>query len=184
MNNNIKFAVVGFCALGISSCAMMDNSTGTSLNYPAYAPAYASYEDNKAYVRNNYKLPNNYDYSYYENTSSKQEIVVPDTYHVGEMRSPVSFQDQDQTWVSSQNPQTYTIELAAGDKPAKVAQTLYKAPKNDRMAQVKYQQGGKNYYRGVYGSYSNAAEAQKALEALPPEIKRGASVKKWGSIQP
>ena len=28
-----------------------------------------------------------------------------------------------------------------------------------------------------------AAEAQKALDALPPELKSGASVKNWGSVQ-
>lgn len=179
MNNNFKFAVVGFYILSMSSCAMMDNSTGANLTYPAYA-SYASYEDSLGYMRNNYKMPNGYNYKYYE---GKQDVLVPDSYHVGDMRSPVSFKDRDQVWVSSQNPQSYTIELANGDKAAKVAQTLYKAPKKERMAQVKSERDGKDYYQGVYGSYGSAAEAQKALDALPPELKSGASVKNWGSVQ-
>lgn len=180
MNNNIKFAIVGLCALGLSSCAMMDDSTGTSLSYPAYA----SYYDSQAYMRNTYNMPNyNYNYKYYESTRPKQDVVIPDSYHVGDMRTPVSFQDRDQTWVSSQNPQGYTIELAEGDKASKVAQTLYKAPKKDRMAQVKVQRDGKDYYRGVYGTFNSAADAQKALDALPPEIKSSATVRNWSSVQ-
>lgn len=179
MNKHIKYALLGLGALSLSSCALMDNSTGTSLTYPAYATP----DDNLAYMQNNYgSFEKNYKYN--EVTPPKQNVVVPDTYHVGDMRSPVSFQDRDQSWVENQNPQAYTVELAEGDKAAKVAQTLYKAPKNERMAQVKYQQDGKEYYRGVYGTYSSAAEAQKALEALPSELKGNAQVKSWGSIQP
>ena len=179
MNNNIKFAVLGVCVLSISSCAMMDNSTGKNLYYPAYA----YYDDSQAYWRNSYRMPYSYNYKYYESSRSKQEVVVPDSYHVGDMRSPISFKDREQVWVSNQNPQAYTIELAEGDKAAKVAQTLYKTPKNERMAQVRTQRDGKDYYQGVYGSYNSAAEAQKALDALPPELKSGARVKNWGSIQ-
>ena len=177
MNNNIKFAIVGVCVLGMSSCVIMENSTSDNLNYPAYA----SY-DNQIFTKNYY---NSMNYNYKENYryTSQKEVVVPNSYHVGQMSSPVSFKDRDQNWVQSQSPQSYTIELSEGDKASKVAQTLYKAPKNDRMAQVKYQHNGKEYYRGVYGSYNSAAEAQKALDSLPPEVKSGASVKSWGSVQ-
>jgi hypothetical protein len=174
MNNNIKFAVVGLCALGMSSCVILENGTSDNLYYTTYAP----YDDSRLYSQNNYKMPNaNY------TVQSKQDVIVPDSYHVGEMRPPVSFQDRDQTWVSSQNPQGYTIELAEGEKASKVAQALYKAPKTNRMAQVRYLRDGKDYYRGVYGSYGSADEAKKALDSLPLEIKSSASVKNWSNIQ-
>jgi septal ring-binding cell division protein DamX len=114
---------------------------------------------------------------------SSQGVVVPDSYHVGEYHSPVSFKDRDKGWVSSQNPQGYTIELADDQKASKVAQKLYKAPKNDRMAQVRYQKNGKPYYKGVYGTYNSPEAAQKALDQLPAELKQGAGVKSWGSVQ-
>ena len=79
--------------------------------------------------------------------------------------------------------QNYTIELADGDKASEVANTLYKAPKNDRMAEIKYQKDGKTYYKGVYGSYPSLEAAQQALTTLPDEIKQKAGVQTWGSVQ-
>lgn len=170
--------MVGLCALGVSSCVIVDNRTSDDLYYPAYA----TYDNSQLYMQSNYSN-SSYNYKYNYSIQPKQDVVVPDSYHVGEVRSPVSFQDRDSVWVSSQNPQAYTIELANGDKASKVAQVLYKAPKNDRRAQVKYQRYGKNYYRGVYGSYHSAAEAQKALDALPVDIRNGATVTRWDRVQ-
>ncbi len=73
--------------------------------------------------------------------------------------------------------------MADGEKASQVAQTLYKAPKNDRMAQIKYQRNGKDYYKGLYGSYDSPEAAQKALDALPPDIKQGAGIKNWSNVQ-
>lgn len=178
MNNNLQFALAGICALSLSSCVLVDNRTSDNLYYPAYA----TYDNNQLYMQSNYSNSgSNYKYNYL--VQPKHDVIVPDSYHVGDMRSPVSFHERDAVWVSTQNPQAYTIELANGEKASTVAQTLYKAPKNDRRAQVKYQQNGKDYYRGVYGSYNSAAEAQKALNSLPAEIRNGATVKNWSSIQ-
>lgn len=171
MNDAFKLTMIGICAFSMSSCSMMDKNEYP--NYPTYV-----YDPAQPYTLNNYNTVN-YDYSYRQ----KQEVVVPDSYHVGELHSPVSFKDRDQTWVNSQNPQGYTIELTEGEKASQVAQVLYKAPKNDRMAQVKYDRDGKTHYKGVYGTYTSAEEAQKALNALPPEIKNGASVINWSSVQ-
>ncbi|MBI2785917.1 MAG: SPOR domain-containing protein [Legionella longbeachae] len=171
MNNKIILALMGIGAFSMSSCSTMGDSE--YLTYPTY-----TYDVSQPYTLNNYNMVN-YDYKYQQ----KQDVVVPDSYHVSEFQSPVSFKDRDQTWVNSQNPQGYTIELVEGNKASKVAQTLYKAPKNERMAQVKYDRDGKTYYKGIYGSYGTASEAQKALNALPPELKNSASVVNWNNIQ-
>lgn len=170
MNTQFKLALIGLCAFTTSSCTMMDKNEYS--NSPTYA-----YDPAQPYTLNNYTMIN-YDYGYQQ----KKEVVVPDSYHVGAFHSPVSFKDRDQTWVNSQNPNGYTIELAEGDKASQVAQVLYKTPKNDRMAQVTYDRDGKTHYKGVYGTYTSAEEAQKALNALPPDIKNSASVINWSSV--
>ena len=51
------------------------------------------------------------------------------------------------------------------------------------MAEIKYQNQGKAYYKGVYGSYPSFDAAQQALNNLPDDVKKGAGVKTWGSVQ-
>lgn len=173
INNKIKLIVLGLCSMSMSAC--MVNDEVYTPGYQAYA-----YDQTQLYPQGDYRFYNlNYTYP----NQSNQEVSVPDSYHVGQYHSPVSFKDRDKNWVSSQNPQGYTIEVADGDKASQVAQKLYKAPKNDRMAQIKYQRNGKNYYKGLYGTYNSAEEAQKALDALPPEIKQGAGIKNWNNVQ-
>lgn len=123
----------------------------------------------------------------YENTSSypssKQPVYVPESYHVSAYHSPAKPKDVDQQWVGSQNANDYTIEVAEGDQPANVAKTLLKVPKTERQAEVKYQQGDKTFYKGVYGSYPTKEAAEQALQKLPYDVKPNAQIKSWGSVQ-
>lgn len=119
----------------------------------------------------------------YQNYREKSAPVVPDTYYTGPARAPVSFKDNDKNWVNSQNPYGYTIQVADEEKASKVAGKLHKVPKNNRMAEIRYQKDGKNYYKGVYGTYENKEAAQKAMENLPADIRQGASVQGWQSVQ-
>ncbi|MCW8407806.1 SPOR domain-containing protein [Legionella sp. PATHC035] len=170
MDKKINLALIVICAFAMSSCTKDEY-----ISYPAY-----SYVDitQRPYNIDSYNMAN-YNYGYQQ----KQQVNVPNSYHVGELHSPVSFKDRDETWVNSQNPKGYTIELTEGDKASQVAQVLYKAPKKDRMAQVKYERDGKTRYRGVYGTFGTPEEAQKALNSLPPELKSSASVINWSSVQ-
>jgi len=120
---------------------------------------------------------------YYSDAYQEKTVVVPESYHVGVNHSPTSHTDRDKTWVNSQNSQRYTIELADDEKPSEVANTLYKAPRSERMAEIQYQRDGKTHYKGVYGSYPNYEAAQEALKSLPEDVKQKAGVKTWGSVQ-
>jgi len=172
MNNKIKFITISLCAVNLSAC-MMDDNMGSG--YQTY-----TYDQTQFYPQGNHQMDN---YGSANPSSPSGAVTVPESYHVGEFHSPVSFKDRDRNWVSSQNPQGYTIEVADGDKASQVAKKLHNTPKNDRMAQIKYQHNGKAYYKGLYGTYDNAKAAQKALDSLPPEIRQGADVKNWGSVQ-
>ncbi|MBA2709694.1 MAG: SPOR domain-containing protein [Tatlockia sp.] len=109
--------------------------------------------------------------------------TVPDSHYTGSYRSPTSHKDIDRSWVDNQNPNSYTIQIGESDKAYQVAGRLHKTPKTERSAEVKYDRNGQSYYKGVYGSFNSQEDAQKALNSLPPEIKQGAEIKSWSSVQ-
>lgn len=164
--------MLGVYTISLSACMMNEVET-----YPSYQTSY-TYGDRYFYTQGAYRV-NSYDYQ----ASPRAEVSVPQSYHVSSTHSPISFKDRDKNWVKNQNPQGYTIEVAEDEKASRVAQKLYKIPKNDRMAQIKYQREGKVYYKGIYGTYNSPEAAQKALNELPQEVKQKAGIKKWGSVQ-
>ncbi len=171
MRTTIQVISVSLCVLNLSSCML--NEQSSSGNYVPYG-----YQNSDLYPEG------------YENVSTYQEpvfkqtnVVVPESYHVGAYHSPTPPRDMDKNWVQTQNPQGYTIEIANDEKAAHVAGALQKAPKSERMAEVKYQNKGKAYYKGLYGSYDSQEAAQQALSALPDELKQEAGIKTWGSVQ-
>ena len=121
--------------------------------------------------------------NYVNHPTQEHPVSVPDSYHVGASRQPVKHQNMDQQWVSSQSSTSYTIEVADSDKPAAVANTLLKVPKNERMAEIKVQQGDRSSYKGVYGTYPTKEAAEQARQTLPADVQSAAQVKSWGSIQ-
>lgn len=174
MLTKARIVSISLCMMSLSGC-MLDGTSNNSYrsDYPTYdyqpSPLYPESLDNVGY----YGAP----------AESKNNVVVPESYHVGSVHSPTPSKNVDRTWVSGQNPQSYTIELADGEKASQVARQLQKAPKNERMAEVKYQRSGKAYYKGLYGTYPSYDAAQQALNALPEDVKQGAGIKNWGSIQ-
>lgn len=168
----IRPAAVIFLAIYASACTYNPNGYA---NYRSYVyegrPLYPeSYESDIYYYK---------PYEYQE----RKQVKVPETYHVGAYRSPISHKDQDKTWVEGQNPQGYTIEIADKEKASEVAGQLQNVPKNERRAEVRYERDGKTYYRGLYGSYPNLEDAKKAMGTLPANVQEGANVKTWGSVQ-
>lgn len=164
------------CTASLSAC-MPYNHNGYG-NFRSYTQDGALvYPENGGYYQydeNNYEPPTR---------RPQKQVVVPETYHVGRYHSPPSHKSRDRQWVSSQNPSSYTIELADGESAAQVAGKLHKAPKNDRRAQLKYYQGNKTHYKGLYGSYPSYDAARKALDSLPADLKNRANIKTWSSVQ-
>ena len=146
-----------------------------------------TYTDYNTYGHDGTELyPQGYEtglYRYEELPRTKAPVVVPETYHVGAYHSPTPSKDVDAHWVNTQNPQGYTIELADGDKASEVANTMQKTPKSERTAELKYQHEGKTHYKGVYGSYPSRDAAEKALNALPPDVKQNAGITTWDRVQ-
>lgn len=172
MLNKFKTFSLAVCISGLSACA-----TDTREIYIPPQETYRYDDDNKLY-------PESYEGdTFVPSSSERPEVIAPEPIDVGPSRHPVSHKDLDKEWVSHQNAQSYTIELATGEKPADVAKTLYQAPKTDRTAQIKVQQQGRAYYKGVYGSFPTQEAAQQAMSTLPQDIKQNAQIQTWGSIQ-
>ncbi len=173
MLTKTKVLSLCICTIGLSAC-MTSGGQNNNQNYQSYnydsSPLYPEgYDNTNVYMD--------------QSASSSREVVVPESYHVGSYQSPTSPKDLDRAWVNKQNPQSYTIEIADDEKPARVAGALQKAPKSEHMAELKYQRDGKDYYKGLYGTYATPEAAQQALSALPDDVKQGAGVKTWGSVQ-
>ncbi len=110
---------------------------------------------------------------------SSSAVVVPQSYHMS-MGTPEAAKNIDRNWVSSQSPQAYTIQLATDNKASRVASVLYKAPKQERSAEIKTTQGT---YTGVYGTYPSYEAAEAKLKALPEDVKQSATITTWGQVQ-
>jgi hypothetical protein len=172
MFNNPGFLTVCILSAGLTACASHE------ANYQNFQSYYTSY----GYQPYQYQDIGYYR-SDYSNGYSESTVTVPDSHYAGSYRSPTSHKDMDRNWVNSQNPKSYTIQIGESEKASQIAGRLYKAPKSDRSAEIKYNRDGRSYYKGVYGSYNNLDDAQKALNNLPAEIKQGADIKPWSSVQ-
>lgn len=180
MLHKTKILGICLCLSGLSACTV-DSANN---NPPTYRPTYQPYTYVNYYGTPTDLYPQGYDSSMYvQLPQEKKPLEVPDTYLAGANHSPTPPKNVDKEWVNNQKGQSYTIQLADGEKAAEVANTLLKVPKNERTAEIKYQRDGKTYYKGVYGTYPNYEEAQKALNNLPADVKQNAGIKTWGTVQ-
>lgn len=120
---------------------------------------------------------------YTESSPQSGPVSVPESPHVSAYHPPIRPKDVDHQWISQQNKNDYTIEIAESDKAASVASSLQKTPAAERKAEVSYQSGDKTLYKGVYGTYPTIEAAQQALQTLPADVQSNAQIKHWGNIQ-
>lgn len=111
-------------------------------------------------------------------------VVVNPGYHLEGRNSPVTHKERDAQWINRQSPEDFTIEVGTAEKPSTVSKALHNSPKTQRAAQYKYNNGGKTYYGGAYGTYKSREEAEKAMQNLPESVRANAKIKHWNSIQP
>lgn len=173
--NVLKHISLSCCIAGLFSCAEIysDKTLYTNdnpINSHTLYDASQIFDDNSNATMN-------------EQEVKRQQVKVPDSFHLGASHQPIPHQDLDKKWVNDQNSAGYTIALGESEKASQVASKLYQAPKNARMAQVKYYRNGNPYYQGVYGSYNTYEEAQNALKALPRDLQQTAGIKNWSKVQ-
>jgi hypothetical protein len=168
----IRIITISLATTYLSAC-MIDGTSRLS----SFSPY--NYSDTPMVYPDSYDMYGSSQQNYNTQPEPSREVVVPNSYHVGQ-GSPESSKNLDRTWVNSQNPQSYTIEIARDRKPSTVARALYKVPKSERSAEVKTTNGN---YKGLYGSYPTYEAAQEKLNSLPDNVKQGAGIKSWGNVQ-
>lgn len=153
----------------IPSCLLF--SACSQINYPR--------NDNPDWI---YPVSNPYDPDFTE--QPKESRPLPKFVKTAEVpQAQVSAKNADLGWIYQQDPQNYTIVVASDNKPLQVSKSLMQTPKTQRSAAFKYQQNGELYYSGVYGSYTQQADAQMALQQLTPELQSQAKIVKWSDVQ-
>ncbi len=175
----IRCASLVMCCVSLSACMIDGTSSHNSFDGTSQQPGTMLYpEGYEGYTQTHagYDLPDDGATAYQPST---HHVVVPASYHVGAISNPISPQDSDQSWVAQQNPQHYTIELAANDKASVVASTLAQAPKTARTAEIQ----DRSEYKGFYGSYTNKEAALEAYEHLPDALKTQAKIETWADVQ-
>ena len=183
----LHFLAIITCSVSLTAC-MMDSEN--SHNYDPYSTRPSSmlypegYENplDSTNIYDNTPRPHTYTLPN-DTTKTSARVVVPESYHVNQIHGPIPVQDVDRSWVSQQNPNHYTIELARDQQASEVASILAKAPKQARTAEVQSNSHGKSYYTGVYGSFANQEEATAAFNNLPDNLKQKARIETWNQVQ-
>ncbi|WP_028388718.1 SPOR domain-containing protein [Legionella fairfieldensis] len=185
---NLHFLTLCLCAASLSSCSRVAPYDERYISYKPYAYENTKFANERDYERYMERHMEQKDYS-----RSPIDITSPESYYMhiygsstsrkSTLYRPVSHKEVDERWVRVQNPNSYTIEIANDAKASWVANKLYRMPKNNRSAQIRYYRNGKSYYSGLYGSYLNYEEAQRAFNNLPPDMKQGAVIKNWNNVQ-
>lgn len=176
MLKTIKISIISLSTIALSAC-MVDGTSSLSTIHPY---EYNKSQDQQTIYPDSYDTYSSYSGAYNEPAAQPKEVVIPNSYHIGTMGGPASSKSIDKTWAQSQNPNSYTIEVASDQKPARVASVLYKAPKSERTAEIKTNNGE---YKGLFGTYPSYEAAQEKLNTLPDDIKQNASIKKWNNVQ-
>lgn len=171
-----QITTVLVCTIGMSACSTMNfNDSHHNSAYPDYTNNYNNsslYPE--SYESTSYPLED----SYIDNKQNFNSV-----HSSAQITQPLPAKDVDHQWINNQQPNSYTIVLSQSESPAAVAGTLSKAPKKERMAEIKYQHGDKTYYEGLYGSYSSKPEAEQVLSTLPIDIRLSANITQWSSVQ-
>lgn len=87
-------------------------------------------------------------------------------------------------WLWSQNPTHYTIQLAAAADEATIETELAGTTLTRELAIVQTAQQNKPWFALIYGSFSDKASAEDAVEALPTPLKLGAPwIRRFSTLQ-
>jgi len=91
---------------------------------------------------------------------------------------------KDTSWVAKQNPEHFTLHLAGSYDLASLLSVAQTVPNKSDVAYYEVSVKGKSWFTLIYGDFSNAQAAKKALQTLPEEIRKWSPlVRKFSELQ-
>jgi TPR repeat protein len=106
----------------------------------------------------------------------KSKPTLKKRYHGAPLPVKTPEENKDATWIVAQNPQNYTLHLAASYNLPSLISVAQAIPNQTDVAYYQVAVRGKNWFTLIYGSYENADLAKQALEKLPQDIKKWSPV--------
>lgn len=88
------------------------------------------------------------------------------------------------TWLMSQDPEGYTIQLAGTPEESKAHAFIDKYPLSGDIVAVHTVRGGRTWYMVLYNSYPTLAAARADINELPPAVRRNQPfARRFASVQ-
>lgn len=97
---------------------------------------------------------------------------------------PGSLNDDYESWLWSQDPRKFTLQLLGARQTESVQQFLRKyADLNGKAVYFHTRHDSRDWYAVVYGVYTSREQAQQAIKRLPPELQSGSPwIRSFASI--
>jgi len=105
--------------------------------------------------------------------ASVQQVMKPEANEAaGESSPSAGAGPRDIAWVWSQDPQRYTLQLAAAGSEEAIQAAMRRIALAGELAVVQTQRGGKPWYALIYGSFAGRDVASGVIERLPESLRQ------------
>lgn len=105
--------------------------------------------------------------------ASVQQVMKPEAKDAAGESLPTSGAGlKDIAWVWSQDPQRYTVQLAAAGSEMAIEAAMRRTTLAGELAVVQTLRGGKPWYALIYGSFAGRDVASGVIERLPESLRK------------
>lgn len=105
--------------------------------------------------------------------ASVQQVMKPEAkVPTGENSPSSGVEPKDIAWVWSQDPQRYTLQLAAAGSEEAIQAAMRRIALAGELAVVQTQRDGKPWYALIYGSFAGRDVASAVIERLPESLRQ------------
>lgn len=119
--------------------------------------------------------------------TSIQDVMATEPDYSGTMSkgdAAEGIMTRDTAWVWTQNPEHYTIQLAAAGSQQAIVKAIQQSSLTGDAVIVKIQRQARPWYLWIYGSYASKVEAETVIERLPHGLKKDRPwIRRFANVQ-